>query len=118
MTAKSQNAMGQIRRPTIASTAGEGWGLGPADGRITKAHGGEVQMIDRSIVRVHQHASGVKKRAEIAVRAKPRRESNHGGGRSLDRTGLYIRNSFEQGNKQGIVESSLSAAFFKTKHAA
>ena len=79
MTAKSQNAMGQIRRPTIASTAGEGWGLGPADGRITKAHGGEVQMIDRSIVRVHQHASGVKKRAEIAVRAKPRRESNHGG---------------------------------------
>jgi hypothetical protein len=67
MTAKSQNAMGQIRRPTIASTAGEGWGLGPADGRITKAHGGEVQMIDRSIVRVHQHASGVKKRVEIAV---------------------------------------------------
>jgi transposase len=46
---------------------------------VTKAHGGEVQMIDSSIVRVHQHASGVKKRAEIAVRAKPRRESNHGG---------------------------------------
>jgi len=91
MTAKSQNAMGQIRRPTIASTAGEGWGLGPADGRITKAHGGEVQMIDRSIVRVHQHASGVKKRAEIAVRAKPRRESNHGGGRSHYRTRLNYR---------------------------
>jgi transposase len=34
---------------------------------ITKAHGGEVQMIDSSIVRVHQHASGVKKRVEIAV---------------------------------------------------
>jgi transposase len=32
-----------------------------------KAHGGEVQMIDSSIARVHQHASGVKKRAEIAV---------------------------------------------------
>jgi len=28
---------------------------------VTKAHGGEVQMIDSSIVRVHQHASGVKK---------------------------------------------------------
>ena len=34
---------------------------------VTKAHGGEVQMIDSSIVRVHQHASGVKKRVEIAV---------------------------------------------------
>jgi transposase len=34
---------------------------------VTKAHGGKVQMIDSSIVRVHQHASGVKKRVEIAV---------------------------------------------------
>jgi transposase len=34
---------------------------------VTKAHGGEVQMIDSSTVRVHQHASGVKKRVEIAV---------------------------------------------------
>jgi transposase len=34
---------------------------------VTKAHGGEVQMIDSSIVRVHQHASGVKKRVEIAA---------------------------------------------------
>ena len=34
---------------------------------VIKAHGGEVQMIDSSIVRVHQHASGVKKRVEIAV---------------------------------------------------
>jgi transposase len=34
---------------------------------VTKAHGGQVQMIDSSIVRVHQHASGVKKRVEIAV---------------------------------------------------
>ena len=32
-----------------------------------KAHDGKVQMIDSSIVRVHQHASGVKKRAEIVV---------------------------------------------------
>jgi hypothetical protein len=28
---------------------------------VTKAHDGKVQMIDSSIVRVHQHASGVKK---------------------------------------------------------
>ena len=28
---------------------------------IVKAHDGKVQMIDSSIVRVHQHASGVKK---------------------------------------------------------
>jgi hypothetical protein len=34
---------------------------------VTKAHGGEVQMIDSSIVRVQQHASGVKKTVEIAV---------------------------------------------------
>jgi len=34
---------------------------------IVKAHGGEVQMIDSSTVRVHQHASGVKKRVEFVV---------------------------------------------------
>ncbi len=34
---------------------------------IVKAHNGEVQMIDISIVRVHQHASGVKKRAAFVV---------------------------------------------------
>jgi transposase len=30
-------------------------------------HDGEVQMADSSVVRVHQHASGVKKRVEIVV---------------------------------------------------
>jgi hypothetical protein len=34
---------------------------------ITKAHDGKVQMIDSSIARVHQHASGVKKRVEIVA---------------------------------------------------
>ena len=34
---------------------------------VTKAHDGQVQMIDSSIVRVHQHASGVKKRVEFVV---------------------------------------------------
>lgn len=34
---------------------------------IVQAHDGEVQMIDSSIVRVHQHASGVKKRVEFVV---------------------------------------------------
>jgi len=34
---------------------------------VTKGHDGKVQMIDSSIVRVHQHASGVKKRVEIVV---------------------------------------------------
>ncbi len=34
---------------------------------IVAAHGGKVQMINSSIVRVHQHASGVKKRVEIVV---------------------------------------------------
>jgi transposase len=45
---------------------------------IVRAHDGEVQMIDSSIVRVPQHASGVKKRVEIVVwaeaaEASPRR---------------------------------------------
>lgn len=34
---------------------------------IVKAHDGKVQMIDSSIVRVHQHASGVKKGVEFVV---------------------------------------------------
>jgi transposase len=47
---------------------------------IVKAHDGKVQMVDSSIVRVHQHASGVKKRVEIAVwaeaeEASPRRST-------------------------------------------
>jgi transposase len=47
---------------------------------IVKAHDGKVQMIDSSIVRVHQHASGVKKRVEIVVwaeaeEASPRRST-------------------------------------------
>ena len=37
---------------------------------IVKAHDGKVQMIDSSIVRVHQHASGVKKRVEFVVSAE------------------------------------------------
>ena len=45
---------------------------------VVKAHDGKVQMIDSSIVRVHQHASGVKKRVEFVVwgeaeAASPRR---------------------------------------------
>jgi transposase len=34
---------------------------------IVKAYDGKVQMIDSSIVRVHQHASGAKKSVEIVV---------------------------------------------------
>jgi transposase len=37
---------------------------------VVKAHDGQVQMIDSSIVRVHQHASGAKKRVEIVVWAE------------------------------------------------
>jgi len=39
-------------------------------GAVVKAHDGRVQMIDSSIVRVHQHASGVKKRVEIVAWAE------------------------------------------------
>jgi transposase len=34
---------------------------------ITKAYDGDVQMIDSSIVRVHQHAAGAKKGVEIVA---------------------------------------------------
>jgi transposase len=37
---------------------------------VVKANDGKVQMIDSSIVRVDQHASGVKKRVEIVVWAE------------------------------------------------
>ena len=57
---------------------------------IVNAHDGKVQMIDSSIVRVHQHASGVKKRVEFVVsveagagsRRKSTRESTRRAGRS------------------------------------
>ena len=58
---------------------------------IVKAHDGEVQMIDSSIVRVHQHASGVKKRVAFVVsveagagaRRKSTRASTRKAGRSV-----------------------------------
>ena len=58
---------------------------------IVKAHNGEVQMIDSSIVRVHQHASGVKKRVAFVVsveagagsRRKSTRASTRKAGRSV-----------------------------------
>lgn len=34
---------------------------------IVQAHDGNVQMIDSSIVRVHQHAAGAEKKVEIVV---------------------------------------------------
>ena len=37
---------------------------------VVKAYDGKVQMIDSSIVRVHQHASGAKKRVEIVAWAE------------------------------------------------
>ena len=48
---------------------------------VVAAHDGKVQMIDSTIVRVHQHASGPKKRVEIVVwaeaeAASPRRSTH------------------------------------------
>src|SRR6516162_7046737 len=37
---------------------------------VVKAYDGNLQMIDSSIVRVHQHASGAKKRVEIVAWAE------------------------------------------------
>jgi len=57
---------------------------------VVKAHDGKVQMIDSSIVRVHQHASGVKKRVEIVVWAEAgavsRRKSTRGSTRKAGRS--------------------------------
>lgn len=57
---------------------------------IVKAHGGNVQMIDSSLVRVHQHASGVKKRVEIVVWGEAeeasRRRSTRGSTRKAARS--------------------------------
>ena len=62
---------------------------------VTKAHDGNVQMIDSSMVRVHQHASGVKKRVEIVVWAEAeagsRRRSMAAG--RLVRVGLFLLGS-------------------------
>ena len=38
---------------------------------ITKTHQGDVQMIDSSVVRVHQHAAAVKRGVTIGVWAAP-----------------------------------------------
>ena len=58
---------------------------------IVKAHGGKVQMIDSSIVRVHQHASGVKKTVEFVVwgeaAAASPRKSTPGSTRRAARSG-------------------------------
>jgi hypothetical protein len=51
---------------------------------VTKAHDGKVQMIDSSIVRVHQHASGVKKQWRSLSGAKPRGLSTKIHGRADD----------------------------------
>ena len=34
---------------------------------ISEAYDGDLQMIDSSIIRVHQHAAGTKKRVEIVA---------------------------------------------------
>src|SRR4030095_11648898 len=56
---------------------------------IVKAYDGKVQMIDSSIVRVHQHASGAKKRVEIVAWAEAGvaspRKSTHGSTRKAAR---------------------------------
>ena len=58
---------------------------------VIKAHDGKVQMIDSSIVRVHQHASGVKKRVEFVVWGEvaeaSARKSTRGSTRKVARCG-------------------------------
>jgi hypothetical protein len=52
----------------LQSVAQSGY-LGPLDGRHRQD--GNVQMIDSSIVREHQHASGPPKKVEIGEAGRP-----------------------------------------------
>ena len=45
----------------------QGGDLGPHHGRVSQAYDGNVQMIDSTSVRVHQHAANSKKATRIAV---------------------------------------------------
>ena len=38
---------------------------------VTEAYDGDLQMIDSSVIRVHQHAAGAKKGVEIVAWAVP-----------------------------------------------
>jgi transposase len=68
------NHMGFRPRPTNRSDLWRKSGIwdGLMDA-VVKAHDGKVQMIDSSIVRVHQHASGPKKEWRSLCGPKPRR---------------------------------------------
>ena len=45
---------------------------------ITKAYDGDIQMIDNSVTRVHQHAANVKKAPPSLYGPLPRRIDNQG----------------------------------------
>src|ERR1700745_296414 len=54
-----QFAMAHAPPATTISSGGEGWSVGPHHGSLAAAHDAAVQMIDTSIVRVHQHAAWI-----------------------------------------------------------
>ena len=66
--ATCRSATGLTRPPTTAKTGWRKAGLWDRlMDEITKVYDGNVQMIDSSIVRVHQHAAGAKKGVEIVA---------------------------------------------------
>jgi transposase len=69
---------------------------------IVKAHDGKVQMIDSSIVRVHQHASGVKKRVEFVVSVEAGAGSRRRSTRAVDGKGRPVRLLISPGNDHDI----------------
>jgi Transposase DDE domain len=54
-----QFAIAHAPPATTISSGGEGWSVGPHHGSLAAAHDAAVQMIDTSIVRVHQHAAWI-----------------------------------------------------------
>lgn len=52
--------MGRLRHAIIALLGGEKKRLGYEFAAISKAYSGELQMIDSTIIRVHQHGANSK----------------------------------------------------------
>ena len=82
---------------------------------VTKAHDGQVQMIDSSIVRVHQHTSGIKRRAEIVAWTQSQRPYDQDPGARIDGHGRAIQILITSGLGK-ITPGAPKSAPFKEMH--
>jgi transposase len=75
---------------------------------VIKAHGDKVQMIDSPIVRVHRHASGVKKGWRSLCGAKPRR-AHHENPARVDRQGRPLQLLITPGQANDLTGATLNS---------